>query len=493
MKRLVILIALIAQMGFGQSKDLTYPIVDTDQHYCYSDEAQISAPNPGEDFYGQDAQYVGNQPNYVDNGDGTVTDQVTGLMWQKYLYDDKYTYEESFDVADTATIAGYDDWRLPTVKELYSLILFSGKTMMTSDESIPYLNTDYFEFRWGDEDGFNDRFIDVQFASTSTYISVVMNGQPGMFGLNLADGRIKCYPQSKDFEVRLVRGNPDYGINDFVDNGDGTITDNATGLMWDKSGSSEGMNWKDALAYVQQLNANSYLGYDDWRLPNIKELQSLTDYSEAPDVTGFAAIDPIFDIPEIIDEQGNTNYPFYWSSTTHLDGPTASYACYVAFGEALGFMSFPPDMELKVYDVHGAGAQRSDPKYGDPNDYPEGHGPQGDVIRIYNYVRAVRDVQSTTNVGEVDHSSPTDYSLEQNFPNPFNPSTRIRYTLANSGNVQIKVFDMLGQEIVSLVNTYQESGNYSVVFDASSLSSGTYLYSLQTNEFSSVKKMIVLK
>jgi hypothetical protein len=66
-------------------------------------------------------------------------------------------------------------------------------------------------------------------------------------------------------------------------------------------------------------------------------------------------------------------------------------AVYVAFGEALGFMEMPPNSgNRNLLDVHGAGAQRSDPKVGSPGDWPQGHGPQGDVIRIYNFVRLVR-------------------------------------------------------------------------------------------------------
>ncbi len=183
-----------------------------------------------------------------------------------------------------------------------------------------------------------------------------------------------------------MRGNPGYGVNDFVDNGDGTITDDATGLMWFKSDSGVGMVWEDALAWVQQKNKEHYLGYNDWRLPNAKELQSIVDYTQSPQRTNTAAIAPIFEISSVTDERGETNYPFYWTSTTHVsqtrEGATAVY---LAFGEALGYWM------NSWMDVHGAGAQRSDPKSGDPADYPYGRGPQGDAIRIYSYVRCVRD------------------------------------------------------------------------------------------------------
>jgi hypothetical protein len=153
--------------------------------------------------------------------------------------------------------------------------------------------------------------------------------------------------------------------------------------------SETGMNWQSALAYCEGLSTT---GYNDWRLPNTKELQSIVDYSRSPATTNSAAIDPLFSVSTIKDEGGNSNYPFYWTSTTHAtsDG-SGGWGVYIAFGEALGFMSQPNVGNSQLMDVHGAGAQRSDPKTGDSSHYPEGHGPQGDVVRIDNYVRCVRD------------------------------------------------------------------------------------------------------
>jgi hypothetical protein len=197
--------------------------------------------------------------------------------------------------------------------------------------------------------------------------------------------------------VKYVRGS-EYGVNDFIDNGAGTITDQATGLMWTQDDSETGLNWEEALSWVAQKNTDSYLGYDDWRLPNAKELQSIVDYTRSPETTNSAAIDPLFTCSVITDEDGEDNYPFYWTGTTHANMQVnGKYAVYVSFGEALGWMEMPPNSgNFQLLDVHGAGAQRSDPKSGDPGDWPYGHGPQGDVIRIYNYVRLVRDIQSTS-------------------------------------------------------------------------------------------------
>jgi len=90
-------------------------------------------------------------------------------------------------------------------------------------------------------------------------------------------------------------------------------------------------------------------------------------------------------------------------------------------------------------------------------------------------------------------SEPLGYSLDQNYPNPFNPNTTIYYNIKENGLVQIKVFDMQGQEIAELVNSIQGSGSYKVNFDASNLPSGLYIYTITTNDFKQSKKMLLLK
>jgi hypothetical protein len=237
----------------------------------------------------------------------------------------------------------------------------------------------------------------------------VFGNAAAVFGVNFADGRIKGYPRdtgpggsSMTEFVRYVRSNPEYGVNDFVDNGDGTITDLATGLMWQQVDSGEGMNWEEALDYAENLEL---AGYDDWRLPDAKELQSIVDYTRSPATTESDAIDPQFSSTAIVDEGGESDYAYYWSSTTHANWSNASgsSAVYVAFGEALGWMQPPTGGDYRLMDVHGAGAQRSDPKSGDAADWPYGHGPQGDVIRIDNHVRVVRDL----NEDDTPTSTPT--------------------------------------------------------------------------------------
>lgn len=377
------------------SSKYTYTIVDTGQEYCYDDKKQITAPQKGDPYYGQDAQCDGNQMAYQDNGDETISDLNTGLMWQK-TPGEKLTYEEALGGAESFSLAGYDDWRLPTIKELYSLIDFSGSTGTDAKTSVPYINTDYFNFNYGDIT--IERFIDAQYCSSTLYVGTTMNGDKTVFGVNFADGRIKGYGIThrggtvKTFYVMYVRGNPDYGVNNFTEIEEDIIIDEATGLMWTKFDSEKGMNWKEALEWVQLKNEMNFLGYSDWRLPNAKELQSIVNYTRSPSTTGSASIDPLFDVTQIVDEGGDVNYPFYWTGTTHLDGPDSGNAVYVAFGEALGYMEVPPGSSNYVLmDVHGAGAQRSSPKTGSADEFPIGRGPQGDVVRVENFVRLVRD------------------------------------------------------------------------------------------------------
>jgi len=97
-----------------------------------------------------------------------------------------------------------------------------------------------------------------------------------------------------------------------------------------------------------------------------------------------------------------------------------------------------------------------------------------------------------TSVKEIE-GVPSEYSLSQNYPNPFNPSTQIQFSIPSQENVSLKVFDALGKEVAELVNQNLSAGNYSVDFNASTLSSGIYFYTITTNNFSSTKKMMLVK
>jgi len=391
--------------GDGGGQALTYPVVDTAQGRCYGDKKQMTCASAGAAYFGQDAQWQGNAPRYAVSKDGkTVRDLVTGLTWQrspdtngdgKILFADKLTHTEAKALPaklNAAKYGGFSDWRLPHIKELYSLIDFrgtdpSGASGTSTAGLIPFIDSKAFAFAYGDVSA-GERIIDSQYASSTLYVSKAAGEM--LFGVNFADGRIKGYGlkhpsgKVKTFLVQCVRGNTSYGKNSFKDNGDGSITDAATGLTWTRADSGKTMNWKEALVWVASKNAAKYLGKSDWRLPNVKELQSIVDYTRSPDTTKSAAIDPIFSVSKIKNEAGADDYPYYWSSTTHANSNgMGGGASYVAFGRSPGFMNG------SWRDVHGAGSQRSDPKSGDPKQYPQGHGPQGDAIRIYNHVRLV--------------------------------------------------------------------------------------------------------
>ncbi len=403
------------------SLDLSYTIVDTGQTSCYNNTSEIACPDDGEAFYGQDAQYDGNQPSYTISADGlTVYDNVTGLTWTQSPdldgdgdidVDDKLTFTEAQaypDILNEENYGGYSDWRLPSMKQLYSLMNFDGTdpnpTSSNSAGLTPFIDTDYFDFAYGDMAS-GERIIDAQIWSSDAYTGTVFGDQSAAFGLNLADGRIKGYPTdgggpvTKLNYVYFVSGDTDYGVNEFADNDDGTVTDSATGLMWSQDDSGSGMDWEDALDWAQQKNDENYLGYDDWRLPDAKEMQSIVDYSRSPDATGSAAIDPVFNVTEITNEAGEADYPWFWTSTTHInDDGSGARSVYICFGRGLGSMD-----GTNVIDVHGAGCQRSDPKDSDLDDYPSwGNGPQGDVHRVSNYVRLVRDVDTESTDVTVD-------------------------------------------------------------------------------------------
>ncbi len=98
-----------------------------------------------------------------------------------------------------------------------------------------------------------------------------------------------------------------------------------------------------------------------------------------------------------------------------------------------------------------------------------------------------------SDVVEVEIAAPLEFALEQNYPNPFNPSTTIKYSVAQDGLVKLAVYNLLGEEVTTLVNTTQKAGRYEVVFDASKLASGVYVYRIETPNFTSAKKLMLMK
>ncbi|HJW27708.1 MAG TPA: DUF1566 domain-containing protein, partial [Saprospiraceae bacterium] len=412
----------------------SYRIIDTGQEQRYSDVGPIDASgkpktntinNPA--YFGQDADFKGISPSYEfinttekrEHSLGSlVYDKNTGLTWMhevartegdgKTIY--RFTYSEAKAFVDKVNqnhYLGANDWRIPDIKELYSLILFTGSS--TAVPPVPYLDTGFFELLPPNiENNVNAegenlyRPMDGQFWSSTEYAGRIGNGNLAAFGVNFIDGRIKAYPTKSQGHggrmpshfLRLVRGKH-YGANQFLDNGDGTITDSATGLMWTKfdsytkdlfNCSSSTMDWITALQVANDL---VYANYEDWRLPNAKELQSIVDYSRAlnandPDRKG-PAIDPVFSIPD--------PSAWYWTGTTHLEdrGSRGNFAVVICFGPGT---AIGPHGE--IIDIHGAGAQRSSPKSEvttRPEWFISGLGPQHDEVRTKNYIRCVREIR----------------------------------------------------------------------------------------------------
>lgn len=108
-------------------------------------------------------------------------------------------------------------------------------------------------------------------------------------------------------------------------------------------------------------------------------------------------------------------------------------------------------------------------------------------------VRMIIGVNNPTDLKESNNNLPQEFQLEQNYPNPFNPNTKIRYSIITGGLVTLRVYDMLGKEIATLVDEDKTAGNYEVEFDGSLLTSGIYVYRLFTVDYLNSKKMILLK
>ncbi|MFH2133679.1 MAG: DUF1566 domain-containing protein [Pseudomonadota bacterium] len=341
-------------------------VPDTHQGSCFDDAGIVPCPSRGAAYWGQDAQFIGAAPAYRDNGDGTVSDRVTGLVWQQAHNAERLNQVDAAKACSALRLGGHRDWRLPNIKELFSLADFRG-----SQGKRNYLN-EVFEFSLPDSsvlqgDPFSEHNVGMMGQTWSSTIYTGdhwgRRGVKAAFFFNFLDGHIKQAPvQSRNtLFYRCVRG-AEWGGNDFVVKGD-VVLDRATGLNWQRADDGRTRNWQQALSYCAALKLD---GHSDWRLPNIKELQSIVDYGRhAP------ALDERY--LKMSDAKG-----WFWSSTTH--GDNIRMADYICFGACTS---------VQGVDVHGAGAQRSDPKQGRPSDYPS-LGPQQDEVRIDNYVRCVR-------------------------------------------------------------------------------------------------------
>jgi gluconolactonase len=247
---------------------------------------------------GEDSDYTINAPSFTDNGDGTVTDAVTGLLWQKGDGGEA-AWEKARSYADGLVLGGYDDWRLPSSHELFCL-----QDLGRHD---PALDTGIF----------------TKTAAEHYWAADASAGDAGMAWAVDGGGGIAPHRKTGDpgaggrFHVRCVRdGNTATApTGDFTANGDGTATSAATGLVWQSPEAPSDMTWEGALAYCEGLVLG---GRDDWRLPNAKELRSLAnDTRSGPSLnsTAFPGARP----------------SAYWTSTT--DAGDQAKAWTVDFGQ----------------------------------------------------------------------------------------------------------------------------------------------------------------
>jgi len=273
------LISLCAFL-FSAAASFAAPVPDTGQTQSYTNT------------FGEDSDYSCNPHSYTVIGNGVVKDNVTGLEWQQATAPGTYTLQQAIDYCNNLSFGGKDDWRLPTIKELSTLV----------DSSIPYpgptINTSYFP--------------DTVAARYWSY-AIDADGIDHPWYVNFSYGNVSTFVVSSYYYVRAVRGGQ--SNNGFVDNSDGTVTDTATGLMWQQATAPGTYTWEQALTYCESLTLPAG-GYSDWRLPNRNELQSIVDYSRynpAIDTTYFSG----------------TVASNYWSSTTLANG--TSDAWFVVF------------------------------------------------------------------------------------------------------------------------------------------------------------------
>ena len=269
-------------------------------------KTMLRLPDTGETIsytntFGEDADFLIYPPYFKINGNGTVTDTITGLMWQQ-LDGGEMTIENAVTYCSTLTLGGYSDWRLPNAHEAFSILHHQNAN--------PALNTSVFtttaaEYWWTNDFQINDN--------------------SKVWATN-AGGGIGNHPKTetmsaggvKRFHARAVRSISSGTVipNHFTDNGNGTITDNLTNLIWQKLPYSDTLTWEQSLTYADTLSLS---GYNDWRLPNIKELQSINN-----ETTTNPSLNTLYFTVN--------NAKKYWSSTTLPNQTTRAWYLDTQFG-----------------------------------------------------------------------------------------------------------------------------------------------------------------
>jgi len=249
-------------------------------------------------------------PRFTDHGDGTVTDNLTGLMWTKDAnMDGSKTWNNAIDWCNALDHAGHADWRLPNRREFASIIDM-GEHSPALPDSHPFTGIQSADYYWSSSTysghtGYAWQvypytgLLESEIKTNTNYVWAVRGVADGNVPVPRT-GQTAAYRDGDDGYYQLGVQWPDPR---FTDHEDGTVTDNLTGLMWSKNANIDGnKTWNDAIDWC---NALDHAGYDDWRLPNVLELFSLIDHAEynlaLPDGHPFTGV------------QGN----YYWSSTTY--------------------------------------------------------------------------------------------------------------------------------------------------------------------------------
>ncbi|USD39365.1 DUF1566 domain-containing protein [Ferrimonas sp. SCSIO 43195] len=239
------------------------------------------------DTRGEDSDHPKHPQQFQISDSGlTAFDTNTKLTWERKTSRLWMNAAEAVAHCDSLEIDGYSDWRLPFMKELVSIADYG--------EFRPAINTDVF--------------LNMPRMNSGIWALPISDHKDHVWHVGFPDAHIMGQHTASTKLVRCVRADNNGGFhaNDFVDNGDNTVTDKVTQLQWQQVISDQRRNWEASIDYCQNLNL---AGKQDWRLPNIKELVSIVNYNEVN-----PSIEQTF-FP-------NTPYKYYfWSSTSDIGGP----------------------------------------------------------------------------------------------------------------------------------------------------------------------------
>ena len=224
---------------------------------------------------------------FTNHGDGTITDHMTGLMWQQAPDDSVKTWDVALSDANGSTIAGYTDWRLPNILEIASLLTYdiTWTNQWTWLQSVGFTDATHSDYWWSSttnatRDSFatNADFANTMIRASSKGISqraIFVRGVSSVIpqtGAGAIDGYTRVIGEDGDLETGVPWPDPR-----FTNNGDNTVTDHLTGLVWEQSVSTGGVDLEQALAAADIFPDG---GHTDWRLPNVRELITLIHFGE---------------------------------------------------------------------------------------------------------------------------------------------------------------------------------------------------------------------